>query len=526
MTTKASVTDCVVQGEMFSAKLLAEWHPTKNGTLKLTDFTPGSNKKGWWLCPDTFECGCPHEFQAIIQNRVKSKTKGCPHCAPNPTALCVHRSIVFTHPEIAKMWHPTKNGELLPSMVRAGSDKEAWWLCTTTCPYGCPHEFKRKVDIHVRLCEGRCPFCTQNTQTMCFHQSLAFTHPEIANEWHPTLNGNLTPAMITAGSQITAWWMCTRNIIHMEYQMTIAARTLQNQKCHQCHTYDMFLYKENSLARKFPSVAEQLHPTLNGSITAEDIAGCSHDKFWWGCDESFPDGTPHRPYEMRVINKTLGENGCPDCAKNQPMRHYTQSLEYRFPEIAKLWDHEKNFPLKPSEVSCGRNFKAWWICENGHSHQQSISDKCRRIGCLFCRHKTQAMVLKFLKQNFPNVENEVYFEWCPTLSDWSGAKPRFDMVIEKIIIEIDGPQHFKQVMNWQSPEDQRKSDLRKMILAIDNGFTIIRILQEDVYHDKYDWKTELLGTISTGQNAFLCKNGEYDEMQTQLKKKRKRDEDD
>ena len=279
----------------------------------------------------------------------------------------------------------------------------------------------------------------------------------------------------------------------------------------------MFLCKENSLARKFPSVAEQLHPTLNGSITAEDVAGCSHDVLVWTCPESFTDGTPHRPYTARVLNKTLGESGCPDCAKYQPMKHYTQSLEYRLPEIAKLWDPEKNFPLKPSEVSCGRNQKAWWICENGHSHQQSISDKCRGIGCSSCRHKTQAMVLKFLKSKFENVEDEVYFDWCPTLSDRSGAKPRFDVVIGNQIIEVDGPQHFKQVMNWQSPEDQRKSDLRKMSLAIDNGFTIIRILQEDVYHSKYDWKIELLEAINNGQNAFLCKNGEYDEMQLQLK---------
>jgi hypothetical protein len=505
---------------MFSAKLLAEWHPTKNGNSKLTDFKQGSNKKVWWLCPDTFECGCPHEFQAIIQNRVKAVTKGCPHCAPNPTSLCIHRSIVFTHPEIAKMWHPTKNGDLLPSMVRKSSDKEVVWLCPDTCKYGCSHEFKRKVDIHIRQCEGRCPFCSQSTLTFCFHDSLAFTHPEIANEWHPTMNGNLTPSQVTAGSQIGVWWICKTSLIHFEYKQVIASRTSQEQCCPQCVRYDMLLYKDNSLARKYPDIAKLLHPTLNGAITAEDISACSHDTFWWYCSEYFPDGTPHRSYQTRPINKTLGGNGCPDCAKYQPIRHYTQSLEYRYPEIAKLWDHEKNAPLMPSEVSCGTNKIVWWICEDGHSHPQSISDKVRGIGCLKCRLKTQKILLGFLDSKFSNVGTEVSFDWCPSLTNSTRARLKFDFVIKKIIIELDGPQHFKQIMEWKSPEDQRVSDLRKMQLANANGYAVIRIIQEDVYYNRCEWKPELLeaiNSISPGQDIFLCKNGEYEEMIAQLK---------
>ena len=31
--------------------LVKEWHPTKNGDLTPNDFTHGSGKKVWWLCP-------------------------------------------------------------------------------------------------------------------------------------------------------------------------------------------------------------------------------------------------------------------------------------------------------------------------------------------------------------------------------------------------------------------------------------------------------------------------------------------
>ena len=31
--------------------LAKEWHPTKNGDLKPTDVTSGTDKKGWWYLP-------------------------------------------------------------------------------------------------------------------------------------------------------------------------------------------------------------------------------------------------------------------------------------------------------------------------------------------------------------------------------------------------------------------------------------------------------------------------------------------
>ena len=54
-----------------------------------------------------------------------------------------------------------------------------------------------------------------------------------------------------------------------------------------------------------------------------------------------------------------------------------------------------------------------------------------------------------------------------------------------------------------------------MKCANDNGFSIIRILQDDVYYDRYDWLNELLLNIekitneNTVQNIFMCKNDEY-----------------
>jgi len=54
-----------------------------------------------------------------------------------------------------------------------------------------------------------------------------------------------------------------------------------------------------------------------------------------------------------------------------------------------------------------------------------------------------------------------------------------------------------------------------MKCANKNGFSIIRILQKDVYNNKYDWLHELILNIEKiinddrVQNIYMCKNNEY-----------------
>ena len=54
-----------------------------------------------------------------------------------------------------------------------------------------------------------------------------------------------------------------------------------------------------------------------------------------------------------------------------------------------------------------------------------------------------------------------------------------------------------------------------MKCANDNGFSIIRIIQEDILHNKYNWLDELISNIekitneNRVQNIYMCKNNEY-----------------
>jgi very-short-patch-repair endonuclease len=54
-----------------------------------------------------------------------------------------------------------------------------------------------------------------------------------------------------------------------------------------------------------------------------------------------------------------------------------------------------------------------------------------------------------------------------------------------------------------------------MKCANENGYSVIRIVQEDVFKDKYNWLQELLENIdkivleNRVQNIYMCKKNEY-----------------
>jgi hypothetical protein len=61
----------------------------------------------------------------------------------------------------------------------------------------------------------------------------------------------------------------------------------------------------------------------------------------------------------------------------------------------------------------------------------------------------------------------------------------------------------------------QERDKYKMKQANNNGYSLIRILQEDVFYDTYQWLEELKTNIeklvseNKVQNIFMCKDNEY-----------------
>lgn len=130
--------------------LSKEWHPTLNGELKPSDVTEKSEKIAWWKCPN----GEDHEWKTKISHR--SNGSGCPIC--KNLKIVDSNSLGVLNNNLAKEWHPTKNGALSPFDVGLGTHKKVWWKC----PKGEDHEWKASI---VSRMDRNCPFCTLTPQS-------------------------------------------------------------------------------------------------------------------------------------------------------------------------------------------------------------------------------------------------------------------------------------------------------------------------------------------------------------------------
>ena len=101
-----------------NAELMKEWDWERNTDLNPEHLLNNSNKKAWWICAK-----CGNKWETAIYNRAGRDHTGCPYCA-RQKIMPVYNDLQTEYPKIAKEWHPTKNGNLTPSMVMGGSSKK------------------------------------------------------------------------------------------------------------------------------------------------------------------------------------------------------------------------------------------------------------------------------------------------------------------------------------------------------------------------------------------------------------------
>ena len=205
--------------------LVKEWHPTKNVNLKPENFTYGSGKKVWWKCPK----GDDHEWIVSIHNRTINKRK-CPFCSNQKVSKT--NNLLVNHPEVAKEWHPRKNGDHKPEDFLLKSNKRVWWKCSK----GDDHEWITSISLRVRQKTG-CPFCIG--QKVSKTNNFLYKYPEIAKEWHTIKNDDKLPNQFRQFSGKKVWWQCKVNNNH-EWHARISDRTKKRSGCPICYKVGVF----------------------------------------------------------------------------------------------------------------------------------------------------------------------------------------------------------------------------------------------------------------------------------------------
>jgi hypothetical protein len=168
---------------------------------------------------------------AAFSNLQRSASLGCPFCAGK--LVNESNSMLVAEPELAKTFHPTLNRDFrdennLPvdlSSVTSGSNRfKFWWQC----PVAPDHIWQTTPK---NRCNSGCPAC--DGKQVSITNSLATKYPVLIRQWHPTLNGELTPQDVTSASGLKVWWLCIFDPSH-EWFSRISDRTKKGAGCPHC----------------------------------------------------------------------------------------------------------------------------------------------------------------------------------------------------------------------------------------------------------------------------------------------------
>jgi len=409
--------------------ILVKWNYEKNTEITPYDVTAGSSKKAWWVCDKG------HEWESTVTAIVNGGI--CPVCC-GQKVLPGYNDLATTNPELASEWHPTKNGELLPTQFTAGSSRvKIWWLC----PRG--HEYQSLITNRSR--GSGCTICDKERKTSFPEQAIFYylgllTNAENRYQYASKTEIDIFLPEYNLGIEYDGYYYHrseeakgkelrkdsflrskgvrvirvkevtdpsifsdTEDVIYCKHDvgyrylkdviekliirigLNVDSEFIENIDiaCATPVILSNYLQyeKANSLASKSPDIAAEWHPSRNGYVTPEMVSYASGRKVWWL-------GKCGHEWQMSVDNRNHGM-GCPICANKRVLVGFND-LQTTHPEIAAEWDYTKNDSIQPTDLTYGSTKKVWWVCREGHSYQATPSNRSWGKACPICGQAKRA----------------------------------------------------------------------------------------------------------------------------------------
>lgn len=375
----------------------------------------------WWKCTK-----CGGEFKAWLSKRIE-RNSGCPYCA-GYKVLRGYNDLQTTDPEIAKDWAYRKNGSITPESVYRTSWKYVKWNCANGHTYG--------MKIHKRTVEGLgCPVC--DAQFKASFSEILILHlakleginyelgSDISELFLPDLNLAFgtegvsqekkevqrkkqaqlkkkgikltlfprTDDITKAASQVKT--ILKKSGVNITSDISSEIEIIKKEffgKDYRATPYDgggAFRDVPGQLRSEFspnPTDLSRTHPDLckewsekNFPFKPEDEHMKSNSKVWWKCS------TCGYEWKAAVRNRVNNNTGCPVCA-GKIIVIGVNDLASRFPQLAAEWSPQ-NGKLKPEQFTKGSHARVWWICNEGHEWQTTISNRTSGGGCPICARK-------------------------------------------------------------------------------------------------------------------------------------------
>lgn len=433
-----------------------ELHPVLNSGVDLTKVAPGSSGELWWQCPEYGD----HAWDDSPYSRTR-RGAGCLVCS-NKRVLAGFNDLQTKNPTLANQWHPTKNGDLLPSAVFPSSNKKVWWICPTNPQ----HEWRESPNNQAKSIKG-CPFCS-NKRILVGDNDLESKFPLIASKWDHERNGTLKPNQVSIGTPRSAFWLCdlghsfsspvlnmckgagcpfcssksllqgfndlatthpelltmlSPNNVRKSTEVMAKSDVRLNWVCEYGHEWvaqvknisngrrcPVCANKKvvpgfNDFANSYPDLAAQWHPTKNNGVLPTQTVAGSKKHAWWLCDLG-------HEWRSTIGNRVFFKSGCPVCQNDLVSIGYND-MRTTHPDLAEQFDSVKNFPDTPKSLIASTHKKLWWRCELEHSwNARGVSRVEQGSGCPFCAGKQVLAGFNDLATRYPDMS----LEWHPSLN--------------------------------------------------------------------------------------------------------------
>lgn len=198
----------------------------------------------------------------------------------------------------------------------------------------------------------------------------------------------------------------------------------------------------------------------------------------------------HGPFRQTPNNHLDSASGCPTCGIENVTWTKNQFIEAATKVHGDTYDYSlvkyKTSRIKV-DVVC-KIHGSYTVKPTAHIHS--------RTGCPFCMNKTEGKVYNWLRETYPHLEIIRQYRFK------NNKKRSYDIAFPslKLLLEIDGDQHFIQVREWNSPEENQVNDTVKALNALLHTWSVMRMLQDDIWYDKIDWKSEIERQIEAAQS--------------------------
>jgi len=409
-------------------------------------------------------------------------------CKNDKCNVCTPRSFYLSKSIYIKYWDYTKNNIDI-KIIPKGTNEKYWFNCPK-----CNHSFQRPIKQIYDITKFiSCCYCSKTSNLFCNKEDdcLSCYNKSFAScEKSNYINYDLTNIFYDNLQTKIKQYLDNENNIDLDIKLsdnyTKSFQLIFNKKFKDVYNTYINKYDTKQLTKKYKQ---------NIIIDPYKIAEKSNTILWFDCNEC------NHNFVNLCSNIVKDNQFCPYCSNKKRCNNdeckFCFDNSFGIHPRSKFWDYDKNGDIKPYTLALSSHEKAYFICEKGHKfHKQIYEITSNQTWCKKCpsNNKTEIKFKDWFENKYIQYELQYQpkYKWCKN-PETNKYLP-FDFSIEelKLIIEIDGLQHFRQVSVWTSPEDIFKRDKYKIQQAFHNGYSIIRIFQEDILNDKNDWEINFI----------------------------------